>query len=136
MKNRITRLQALAIGQLALVASETVLGLLAMTAFPNEGGNGIFNTLVAMLLLAFAIPAVMTFYSAGILVKPKEKIAPSAAKSAIAMQKALFIVCIVLVIPSISLAFNGFVFFALNCVAGLVLWPMVNKESKSFHQEA
>jgi heme A synthase len=130
MKNRITRLQALAIGQLALVGLETVLGILAITAFPNEGGNGIFNTLVAMLLFAFAIPAVMTFMSAGKLALPKERSSEQAWKSAFATQKGLFVLCIVLLIPSISLALNGFVFFAINCVLGIVLWPFVNKERK------
>jgi hypothetical protein len=124
----ISKLQGLALGQLGLIGLESVLGVIAATSFPNEGGNRIFNTLATMLLMVFAIPAVMTFYSAGILVKPKEKIDLTAAKSAFAMQKTLFIVCIFLVVPSIALAFNGFVFFAINCVLGIVLWPIMKKE--------
>jgi cobalamin synthase len=99
-----------------------------MTAFPNEGGNGIFNTLVAMLLFAFAIPAVMTFMSAGTLALPKERSSEQARKSAFGTQKGLFVLCIVLLVPSIALALNGFVFFAINCVLGIVLWPLMKKE--------
>ena len=114
--------------QLVLVGSETVLGVLAMTSFPNEGGNGIFNTLVALLFLAFLVPAVMTFLSAGTLALPKHRSTEQHYKLAFGTQKGLFILCIVLLIPSIFLAFNGFVFFAINCALGIVLWPIVNKE--------
>lgn len=128
MKKGITRLQALAIGQLVLVGTETILGVLAMTSFPNEGGNRIFNTLTVMLFFAFAVPAIMTFMSAGTLALPKQGSSEQALKTAFGTQKGLFILCILLLIPSISLAFNGFVFFAINCVLGIVLWPFVNKE--------
>ncbi|MEO0313073.1 MAG: hypothetical protein RL140_303 [Actinomycetota bacterium] len=131
----ISKLQGLALGQLGLIGLETVLGVIAATSFPNEGGNRIFNSLVTMLLIAFAIPAFMTIFSAAKLAKPKAKITPQEAKSAFGTQKALFIICILLLVPAIFLALNGFVFFALNCVLGIGIWPMVNKESKSFQHE-
>ena len=125
-------LRALAISQLALIGVETIVGLIVAGSFPNEGGNRIFNSIATMLFLAFAIPAIMTVLSAAVLAKPKNKIASAEAKRAFSTQKILFVLCILLVIPSFALASQGFVFFAVNCVLGIVLWPLVNKESKNF----
>ena len=131
----ISKLQGLAIAQLGVIGLETVLGIVAAINFAKpefEGGegNGLGGQLAFMMLLAFSVPAIMTFISAGRLALPMERSSEQALKSAFGTQKGLFILCILLLIPSISLALNGFVFFAINCVLGIILWPFVNKEKK------
>lgn len=124
-------LQRLALGQLILIGLETVFGIIATFLLPAEGGNGIVHSIALLLISAFAIPACLTIVSAAILVKPNTGISAKQTRLARGIQLVLFILCILLLVPSVSLATQGFVVFAVNCVLGLVLWPMVNKESKT-----
>ena len=132
----ISNLQGLAIAQLGVIGLEIVLGVVAAANFAKpeiEGGegNGLSGQLALMMLLAFALPAIMTFISAGTLALHENRTSEQARKSAFGTQKGLFIMCVVLLIPSVALAFNGFVFFAINCVMGIVLWPLMKKEMNS-----
>jgi heme A synthase len=131
MKKGITRLQAIAIGQLLLIGVETILGVMAVVSLSNEGGSGINYSISRMMLFVFSIPAIMIFISARTLALPQNRTTDQARKFAFRTQKGLFIVCCLLVIPAVLLAIQGFVPFAVNCVLGIVLWPIVNKDSKS-----
>jgi heme A synthase len=129
----ISKLQFLAMGQLGLIVLETALGVIsainfAKPEFEGEEGNGLSGQIATLMFVAFTIPAVLTLKSAGTLALPNSRSSEQARKSAFVTQKGLFILCIVFLIPSSWLALNGFIFFAIDCLLGIILWPIIRKE--------
>lgn len=133
---KLTKVQIFAWWQIVLIVGQLSLGLLAMvnTAQPEPGVEtpsiNTLNQLVVMLVMAFAIPALLVFMSAIQLVKPITESTRDQVKTARKIQKSVFVICVLAAIPSLALAFNGFWVFLADCIFGIVSWSVIRKELK------
>lgn len=132
----LTKVQKMAWLQIFLIVGQAALGILAMvnTAQPEPGGEAssinTLNQLVVLLLIAFAIPALLVLISAAQLTKPITKEIKDQVKTAYRTQKAVFVICVLATIPSLALAFNGFWVFLADCIFGIFSWTVMRKELK------
>lgn len=133
---KLTKVQKMAWLQIVLILGQFSLGFLAMvnTAQPEPGVEtpsiNTLNQLVVMLVMAFAIPALLVFMSAIQLVKPITESTRDQVKAARKIQKSVFVICVLAAIPSLALAFNGFWVFLADCIFGFVSWGVIRKDLK------
>lgn len=133
---KLTKVQIFAWCQIVLIVGQLSLGLLAIfnTAQPEPGGEApsvnTLNQIVVLLVFAFAIPALFVLLSAIQLTKPITEGNKGQLKTALKMQKSIFVICVVATIPSLALAFNGFWVLLADCVFGIISWIVIRKELK------
>ena len=133
-KKGLTRLQGVALSQIILISIQLALGVLFIgwsngPAFAGHGSNT-FGQMATLLFVAFCIPAIPVLLSALVFVKPREKASDQGWVVARRTQLTVFIFCLATLIPAIALVANGFPFFAVDCVLGIIFWVLVNKDTK------
>lgn len=134
--SKLTKVQKLAWLQIVLIVGQFALGILVLvnTSMPEPGvETPSFNTLnqiVVLLLFAFAIPAILVLLSAAQLTKPITDETKNQVKAARGLQTTVFVICVLATIPSLVLAFNGFVVFLADCIFGIFSWIVIRQELK------
>lgn len=128
-----TRLQGVALSQIILISIQLALGLFFIAwsngpAFSGSGSNT-FGQVAILLFVAFCIPAVPVLLSALVFVKPREQVSDQGWVVARRTQLTVFVFCLATLIPAIALVANGFPFFAVDCVLGIIFWALVNKDT-------
>jgi hypothetical protein len=133
---KLTKVQKLAWVQIVLIVGQLSFGLLALfnTAQPEPGVEtpsiNTLNQIVVLLLFAFGIPALLVVISATQLVKPITDATRGQVKTALKIQKGIFVICVVATLPSLALALNGFWLLLADCIFGIISWTMMRKELK------
>ena len=133
---KLTKVQKLAWLQIVLIVGQFSLGILAMVNTsqpePSVEASSInpLNDIVVALLIAFGIPATLVLISANQLRKPITQEAKGQVKTALRMQTSVFVICVVALIPSLVLAFNGFVVLLADCIFGIFSWFAIRNELK------
>jgi len=130
-KYLVTKVQKVALAQVMLLSLQVLLGVVALVNVSTPDTDSSINTSLQvgyMLFMTYLVMAVPAMISAWRLLQPATEANQKERRVAFRTQQVLFFFCIVLIIPSTSLAFNGFVFFAIDCLLGMIFWLMISRE--------
>ena len=129
-----TRLRKVALSQIILISVQLFLGAMVLAAASvqedPESSLNTYGQVATLIFVAFCIPAIPVLLSATVLIKSREKVSDHSWSLARKTQLTVFIFCLATLLPAIFLLANGFPFFVIDCILGIIYWVLVNRDTK------